>query len=1557
MSDNGDASPSAGRVLSDPSPEYDAFISYASEDREWAEGLAERLRNAGVRVWFDRWQLKPGSHLQARINDGLQQSHKVVAVWSRSYFRDDKVWTLVESYSQQHADMLARDRPLIPLLIDDCADAIKPTLRSIVRIDFSNPADIDLRFRELIDALDLPRRDFAIDILDIPFERGAAEAGRLAHQRGKRFEDEVASLYRLLGFDVTVNTQIGGIQIDLQIRKREGGLTIEAIVECKDTRITAKERDQILAQQNVVQRKFPRYRWIAVSSIGFAADTRVALEESGYECVTYAELLHGLVPLDSYVNGYLAERDAWLGDEERGWGGRDLFIRPDLEVDVTYEKRAALAHIGAWLGDTRSNLLVVLGDLGTGKTTLSQFVAYQMARCFRDDQLRHPAPVVIPLGKMRKEVALESIVVRHFRECGVTGLDYRRFEHLVRLGKIVIFFDAFDEMADRVRPDVTEANFQELRRAVDGGGKALLTCRTHYFKDRTEQSRLIGEGPSLTAAETALYKELRQQSGAEVVYLQEFSELQIRDYLERTRGAAASEDWTKIQTIYNLRDLAQRPLLLEMIVKTLPKLQQGQELNAASLYTVYTNAWVDRDFVKGRIVLKKGAKLTLMMELAWRMWADEQPTFSTKQLVAFVAGLHSAKAVEFGDEEVDDIAREVQAASFLRRDRDGDTFRFMHQSFAEFFLARKIFATLAQGDRSVLETRRFDQKTIYFLSLLDGTDTLLPELQSILSTGYTRQVSEHALQILYWSSRIRCGMEEQIDDLERLKRFLAERLPNPVKLAGAQLREMVLQGATFRDADFSDADLSKSNLCEATFIRTGFIGARLAHTRAERITCEDVSFARADLREALLPESKFARVDFSGSRWSDTSTGPLRILGVVPGSSVPRRERIPVIQLGSAGPTRAVAWSRESGLLAVSGADGVIRIYQADDGRLLRTLEGHLDGVSSVTFDPLGTTLASGSYDRTVKLWNVASGQPLHTLGHPESVMSVAFHPLGRTLASGSHDKTVRLWDVATGAPVLTLEGHRETVNCVAFDSPSGTIASGSHDGTVKLWGVESGQLLHTLEGHRGPVMSVAFDGPGRMLASGSQDHTVKLWDVASGRWLRTLEGQSNTVTSVAFDPLGSTLATGSHDQTVKVWDVASGQLVHTLDGHLDLVTSVAFDPRGHTLASASGDYTAKLWDVTSGRLVRTLDGNHELVTSVAFDPQGHALASASSDQTVKLWDAKNGRLLHTVAAHQSWVRSVAFNHGGRTLASGSQDRTLKLWDVAGGQLRLLRTLEGHRDWVRCVAFDPTGAVLASASDDPAVALWDVASGQQLRTLKGHTSWVRAVAFDPRGVTLASGSDDTTVRVWDAESGRHLRTLTGHQQRVRSVAFGPQGTLASGGDDRTVQLWNTASNRPLYILNAHESSVTSVAFDPHGRTLASGSHDRTVNLWDVATGRLVRSLAGHLGAVLSVGFAPNGEYLVTCGDAGRIQFWDVNRGETFLYLYAFGPGAYLALLPDGRFDGSQDALRHLCYTESETLTSFNAEELIKEFHSPDAVRDVLAKYTVPLGGPVESGAS
>jgi WD40 repeat protein len=299
------------------------------------------------------------------------------------------------------------------------------------------------------------------------------------------------------------------------------------------------------------------------------------------------------------------------------------------------------------------------------------------------------------------------------------------------------------------------------------------------------------------------------------------------------------------------------------------------------------------------------------------------------------------------------------------------------------------------------------------------------------------------------------------------------------------------------------------------------------------------------------------------------------------------------------------------------------------------TLSGHTDRVFSVAFSPDGRLLASGSSDKTIKLWDVATGSLVRTLsGHTWSVFSVAFSPDGRLLASGSY-REIKLWEVATGSEVRTLSGHVSDVTSVAFSPDGRLLASGSFDTTINLWDVATGSLVRTLPDSRASVYSVAFSPDGRLLASGSLEETIKLWDVTTGSLVRTLTGHTDSVYSVAFSPDGRLLASGSCQRNsnyfcsqgeikpgeIKLWDVTTGSLVRTLTGHTDSVYSVAFSPDGRLLASGSRDATIKLWEVASGSLVRSLSGHVSDVTSVAFSPDGRLLASGSADNTIKLWD------------------------------------------------------------------------------------------------------------------------------------------------------------------------------------------------------------------------------------------------------------------------------------------------------------------------------------------------
>ncbi len=574
--------------------------------------------------------------------------------------------------------------------------------------------------------------------------------------------------------------------------------------------------------------------------------------------------------------------------------------------------------------------------------------------------------------------------------------------------------------------------------------------------------------------------------------------------------------------------------------------------------------------------------------------------------------------------------------------------------------------------------------------------------------------------------------------------------------------------------------------------------------------------------------------------------------------------------------------------------------------------------VSSVAISPDGHTMATGSADNTVRLWNLTDPAHPHPLdqplaGHTDRVWGVAFSPDGHTMASSSSDRTVRLWNLTDPAhpqPLgQPLQGHTDTVWSVAFSPDGHTLASGSGDHTVRLWNVTDPQharpLGQPLKGHDDTVWSVAFNPHGQTLASGSADKTARLWDLADparprqlGPPLQNHDRPVSAVNSVAFNPDGHTLASGSGDHLVQLWDLTDPAdpqpLGQPLEGHTSFLESVVFSPDGRVLASSSADNTVRLWNVADPAhptpLGQPLQGQTGCIYGVAFSPDGHTVVSGAGDDTIRVWNLDRALPLQ---GHTAEVLAVGSSSDGHTLASGSADRTVRLWKFADSAPPgpLGQPLVGHTDAVWTVAFSPDGHTVASGSADRTVRLWNVtdpAHPQPLgKPLYGHTDTIYSVAFSPDGHTLASGSNDSTVRLWDLTDPANPQPLgpaqQGHTNAVLSVAFSPKGhTLASGSGDHTVRLWNIADRaHPQPVgpaLRGHTDAVLGLAFSPDGHTLASGSNDSTVRLWNVSDPtqpKVGRTLRGHTDAVSSVAFSPDGLTLASGSNDDTVRYWNI----------------------------------------------------------------------------------
>lgn len=294
----------------------------------------------------------------------------------------------------------------------------------------------------------------------------------------------------------------------------------------------------------------------------------------------------------------------------------------------------------------------------------------------------------------------------------------------------------------------------------------------------------------------------------------------------------------------------------------------------------------------------------------------------------------------------------------------------------------------------------------------------------------------------------------------------------------------------------------------------------------------------------------------------------------------------------------------------------------------LRVLKGHEDWVSSLAISPNGQILASGSFDKTIKLWQISTGEQLQTLSdHSEGILSIAMSQDGQTLISGSFDQTIKLWHLGRGELIDTLTGHTSSVRSLAISHDGQTLISGSFDETIKLWNLERREFLSNLTEKAGKVTAIALTPDGQTVTSAGEDGTISLWQLGSdsvegaSNLPKILKGNLSPVCSLAISPNGQIIAAGCSDGKVKLWQLGTPELRAVFAGHSEKVMSLVFGYDGRTLISGSGDGTTRIWSLGTGETQEVLTNEvAEPVMSVATSPDSPLIAVASVDGSITIW-------------------------------------------------------------------------------------------------------------------------------------------------------------------------------------------------------------------------------------------------------------------------------------------------------------------------------------------------
>jgi WD40 repeat protein len=566
--------------------------------------------------------------------------------------------------------------------------------------------------------------------------------------------------------------------------------------------------------------------------------------------------------------------------------------------------------------------------------------------------------------------------------------------------------------------------------------------------------------------------------------------------------------------------------------------------------------------------------------------------------------------------------------------------------------------------------------------------------------------------------------------------------------------------------------------------------------------------------------------------------------------------------------------------------------------------------VAALAFDPTGPRVVVAAVNGVVTIRDAAGAEVAVLKGHEGPVFSAAFRRDGKRVATAGADETARIWNVETGELLHTLKSHTAVVQCVAFAPDGKTLVSGSRDATAVVWDAETGAELRTLGGHSAALSSVSFSSDGERLATACYDKTVKIWDPRDGKLLRTFRGHSSSVLSVAFRPRGKEddgrqIASAGLSEVVLLWNAETGEMLRSLRSEAD---EVAFSPDGSRLVTLTPKQIT-LWAPNLGQPILTLDRPKDAeFGGLAFGSGGNLLGagwSAGKNGGVRLWDGAPGNEAFQLRSRGATIADVAFSADGQWIATAETLRQFLagravVWDAATAQET--HALHGHLGSVVKAAFSPDGKRLATGSSDCTLMLWDPATGKQLDTLVGHTGAIVALAFSPDGRRLVSASFDRTVRLWDVTTAKELQRLK--VERIpTAAAFCGDALFAAASVEGPVQIWDAATGKPFRTLPGRQT----LSVSPDGKRLATAGPENTIKIYEVVNGVEVRSLPGAEALVLALAFSPDGRFLASAGVQDGVRVWDVAGGKASVQLdkasaraAAFSPNGRLASVVEQR---------------------------------------------------------
>jgi uncharacterized protein YjbI with pentapeptide repeats len=657
------------------------------------------------------------------------------------------------------------------------------------------------------------------------------------------FEREIAQLYRDLGARVEHDTNIGGLQIDVFAEQHTpDGTLIRTAIECKNYSrpLGVNDAVEICRRLSSLRAGGSIDKGVIVARVGFTHDARHHCETQTVQCYTPADLKKRVADFTGYLEELI---EHYNGLEV---ARKNLFIPLSAEAERGEGIPSITAYLHTW-ADCPGQVLTLLGEYGSGKTTTAWYVAQELAQ----EYLRTGSgriPVLVELRNFAANFSLRSFLTDYLinqKDLNIRSL--ATFERLNREGRFLLIFDAFDEMGANPDYGLIVRNFGDILALAEDQAKVLITCRTSFFRDQAELDRLQA-GTDLSG--------LLSKRSHKVIFLKGFTQEQIQDYLARCYGETWVELYAALGTHAQLGNLADRPILLNMMVTTITSAKRLDDLNVAQLYEQYTSIWMQRDDWRCR--LSPSDRLEISKILAFESVRRVRTRIHHTELLAILP--HHLKT-EASLEMLEHYGREVRTCTFLRNDLQG-FFSFVHRSFAEFLAAKFMLDRLTEGKYQVL-AEVVSQETLQFLGdlIIARKEDYLPYVWDSLTANQI--VSDDTLSKLRASAAYllhRAGGDLAEADLSRAI-FPDRAMLRFVNLQGAKLQAIHGTEVDFEGADLTGADMRGAVLQRCHFAHAHMIGAVLNGADLSDCDFSGTDLTRASFRGCRVEGTKLAPAD------------------------------------------------------------------------------------------------------------------------------------------------------------------------------------------------------------------------------------------------------------------------------------------------------------------------------------------------------------------------------------------------------------------------------------------------------------------------------------------------------------------------------------------------------------------------------------------------------------------------------------------------------------------------------------------------------------------------